>query len=61
MPSITPDRMSHVYSCHSLQDLDIVAQPEAIKNHIAGLLKCGMTVKQVEEKVFSRGQGPEYR
>jgi hypothetical protein len=35
--------------------------PEAIQNHIAGLLKCGMTAKQVEEKVFSRGQGPEYR
>ncbi|KAN0068169.1 hypothetical protein V8E54_013739 [Elaphomyces granulatus] len=46
---------------HTLQDLDIVAQPDAIKNHIAGLLRSGMTVKQVEEKVFARGQGPEYR
>ncbi|KAN0067417.1 hypothetical protein V8E54_014507 [Elaphomyces granulatus] len=46
---------------HSLQDLDIVAQPDAIKNHIAGLLRSGVTVKQVEEKVFARGQGPEYR
>jgi hypothetical protein len=39
---------------HTLQDLDIVAQPDAIKNHIAGLLRSGMTVKQVEEKVFAR-------
>jgi hypothetical protein len=37
---------------HTLQDLDIVAQPEAIKSHIAGLLRSGMMVKQVEQKKF---------